>query len=81
MDRVPPLTAGSQRLVVLRLALYPKRSRLTAVTYSLSGRTAGSADALFSPRELEIAGEWWDICQGLSLGVDILTDKYITKPR
>lgn len=71
--RIPPRPAEDWHLV-LRLSLYPSRSKLQAFTYAFNGPKRTASTQLFRPRLLDRPETQWEAVQALAYGVDILSE-------
>jgi hypothetical protein len=70
---IPPRPAEDWHLV-LRLSLYPNRSKLQAFSYSFHHQKRSPSRQLFNPRFLDRPETHWEAVQALSYGVDLLSD-------
>ena len=68
---LPPRPAADWHLV-LRLSLYPNRSKLQAFTYSFASSKRTPSKQLFTPRFLDRPDTDWEVVQTIAHGVDLL---------
>lgn len=72
---LPPRPAADWHLV-LRLSIYPNRSKLQGFTYTFHTGKRSPTHQLFTPRFLDRPDTDWDVVQTLAFGVDLLTNRW-----
>lgn len=75
MELQLPSSHVSDWHLVLRLSLYPERSKLHGYTYKLNAATPTPSVQLFTPRLLDRPECEWDALQSLLLGVDLIAGR------